>query len=128
MTARTRPLESRTPASVPLPQLADKSDSSASGNASRFTQPPTQTGIFATPSNPRPDVRPDRPTTKPHLPTIASIKPSDTNPPSRFSSSLNSQPSNASQTVLSEAPNIKQPPPIKPSGTASIEKYRAELH
>ena len=124
MTARTRPLESRTPTSVPLPQLVDKSDSSASGNASRFTQPPTQTRIFATPANPRPDVRPDQPTTKPPLPTIASIKPSDTNPPSRFSSSLHSQPSNASQTVLSEAPKFEQPPVIKPSGTASIQKYR----
>ena len=115
MIARIRPPESRTPAPVPLPQLADKRESSASENTSRFTQPPSRTRIYATPAKPRPD----QPVTPP-LPTIASIQPPEINQPSRFPSSQNSQPLPSAQATLSEAPVFEQPPAIKPSGRTSL--------
>ena len=53
MTARTRPPVSRTPAQVPLSQLADSRGLSASKNeASRFTQSPTYTDGSGTPVPP----------------------------------------------------------------------------
>ncbi|MBT6458427.1 MAG: PDZ domain-containing protein [Planctomycetaceae bacterium] len=120
MTARTRPPESRTPASVPMPQLADKQESFPSENTSRFTQPPSQNRIFATPAKPRPD----QPSITPPLPTIASIRPPEINQSSRFSSSQNPEPSPSSQVTLSEAPVFEQPPAIKPSGRTSLDNNR----
>jgi len=116
MIARTRPPESRTPAPVPLPQLADKRESSASENTSRFTQPPRRTRIYATPAKPRPD----QPSVTPPLPTIASIQSPEINQPSRFPSSQNPQPLPSAQATLSEAPLFEQPPAIKPSGRTSL--------
>ena len=120
MTARTRPPESRTPASVSLPQLADKQESFTPENTSRFTQPPSQNRIFATPAKPRPD----QPSVTPPLPTIASTQPPVINQPSRFPSSQSPKPSTSSQVTLSEAPVFEQPPEIKPSGRTSLDNNR----
>jgi C-terminal processing protease CtpA/Prc len=120
MTARTRPPESRTPASVSLPQLAVKQESFTPENTSRFTQPPSQNRIFATPAKPQLD----QPSVAPPLPTIASIQPPEINQPSRFPSSPSPKPSTSSQITLSEAPAFEQPPAIRPSGRTSLDTNR----
>ena len=118
MTARTRPPVSRTPAQVPLSQLADSRGLSASKNeASRFTQSPTHTDGSGTPVPP-PSV------TVP--PSIASTRPEqpETNQSSRFSTPNNAQPTPASQAVRSQAPAFEQPPAIKPSGRTVPDNYQ----
>tara|TARA_A200000159_G_scaffold59742_1_gene55366 strand:+ start:6613 stop:8172 length:1560 start_codon:yes stop_codon:yes gene_type:complete len=118
MTARTRPPVSRTPAQVPLSQLADSRGLSASKNeASRFTQSPTHTDGSGTPVPP-PSV------TVP--PSIASTRPEqpETNKSSRFSTPNNAQPTPASQAVRSQAPAFEQPPAIKPSGRTVPDNYQ----
>ena len=118
MTARTRPPVSRTPAQVPLSQLADSRGLSASKNeASRFTQSPTHTDGSGTPVPP-PSV------TVP--PSIASTQPGqpETDQSSRFSTPNNAQPTPASQAVRSQAPAFEQPPAIKPSGRTVPDNYQ----
>ena len=125
MTARTRPPVSRTPAQVPLSQLADSRGLSASKNeASRFTQSPTHTDGSGTPVPPPSVTVPPPSVTVP--PSIASTQPGqpETNQSSRFSTPNNAQPTPASQAVRSQAPAFEQPPAIKPSGRTVPDNYQ----
>ena len=96
MTSRIRPPESRTPAQVPLPQIADNHGVSPSDNtASRFTQPPTKMTDSSVPQTP-PLSLPSA--TFPQQ--IASTQPQQAQQklPSRFSSPDRTQPTPAPKT------------------------------
>ena len=121
MTARTRPPESRTPAQVPLPQIADSQGVTPFDNAaSRFTQPPTKMTDSSVPRTP-PLSLPSA--TVPQQ--IASTQSRLTQPslPSRFSSPGRTQPTPAPQLTPSSTQAFEPPPAIKPS-----ERIQPDMH
>lgn len=122
MTARTRPPESRTPAQVTLPQLADSRELSASGkDTSRFSQSPPQTTSSNTAGTPL--FSPPSVTVPPQ---IASTRPrqSETNTPSRFPTQNSTKTTPVPQALPSQPPAFEQPPAIKPSGQTTPDSYQ----
>ena len=122
MTSRIRPPESRTPAQVPLPQIADNHGVSPSDNtASRFTQPPTKMTDSSVPQTP-PLSLPSA--TFPQQ--IASTQPQQAQQKlsSRFSSPDRTQPTPAPKTSPSSTQAFEPPPAIKPSGRTQPDMYK----